>query len=83
MYCLAGDEAFHGRSGWEIAIDQNIKVLVTGQWTKGATVLLDKGFKTSVGHDLTLRNRLRRCVGIPNKAGAGKLLLSKILGQFV
>lgn len=83
MYCLAGDEAFHGRSGWEIAIDQNIKVHVTGQWTKGATALLDKIVKTSVSHDLKSRNRLRRCVGIPDKAGAGRLLLSKIFGQLV
>jgi hypothetical protein len=81
MYCLASDEGFHSRSGWEIAIDQNIKVYVMGKWKRGATVLFDKGFQTSVSHNMTPSNRLRRCVGSPDKAGAGSLLLSNTFGQ--
>lgn len=91
MYCLAGDEAFYGRSDWTIVDDQDIKVNVTGEWTKGATVLHDKNVKTVASDDVAsskaqysvFSNRLRRCVGIPDKAGAGSFLLSRIFGQLV
>ena len=89
MYCLAGDEAFHGRFGWKIIADQDIRVVVTGQCTRGATVLIKNDLKavdsdnvtSSAFHDGTSSNRLRRCVGIPDKTGAGRFLLSRIIGQ--
>lgn len=91
MYCLAGGEAFYGRSGWTIVVDQDIKVNATGEWTKGATVLHDKKIMTvasadvasSKAHDSVSSNGLRRCVRIPDEAGAGRFLLSRIFGQLV
>lgn len=85
-YCLSGSDAFEGRSGWQALVDQDIRVKVTGEWTKGATVLIDKDVETVTNSNLSSReethvvpnNKLRRCIGIPDKDAFGRLLLSRV-----
>lgn len=86
LYCLGGKDAFQSKAGWQILADQDVRVKVAGEWTKGATVLNTEGLETVVNHNLgsseidhiTPSNKLRRCIGIPDKHGFGRLLLSRV-----
>lgn len=86
LYCLGGKDAFQSKAGWQILVDQDVRVKVAGKWTRGATVLHTEGLETVVNGNLGSReikhitpsNKLRRCIGIPDKHGVGRLLLSRV-----
>lgn len=78
---------------WKLAVDEDIRVETSGQWTRGLCVV-DRRSRRKMENELleevpgdhgnwlagAAGNRLRRCVGTPGDEAFGKYLLETVFG---
>ncbi|KAM0723218.1 hypothetical protein Q7P37_001418 [Cladosporium fusiforme] len=87
-YCIDQDNP-----KWELAVDEDIRIETSGQWTRGMCVI-DQRSRRKREDDSTAEisgdhgnwlsggagNRLRRCVGTPGSEAFAQLLLKSVFG---
>jgi inosine-uridine nucleoside N-ribohydrolase len=87
-YCIDQDNP-----KWKLAVDEDIRVETSGQWTRGMCVIDQRSRRKRTDESLAeisgdhgnwlsggAGNRLRRCVGTPGSEAFAKTLLQSVFG---
>jgi inosine-uridine nucleoside N-ribohydrolase len=87
-YCIDQDNP-----KWELAVDEDIRVETSGQWTRGMCVIDQRSRRKRTDESLEevsgdhgnwlsggAGNRLRRCVGTPGSGAFAETLLKSVFG---